>query len=65
MSLMRTGEVPGSAREQHPRPRHTLFIDRFVDAQSPLSPVWGPRSAAARRRTRPYFSLTFPAFASP
>ena len=42
MSLLRTCEVPGSAREQHPRPRHTLFIDLFVDAQSPLSPVWGP-----------------------
>jgi hypothetical protein len=42
MSLLRTCEVPGSAREQHPRPRHTLFIDLFVDAQSPLSPLWGP-----------------------
>ena len=41
-SLLRACEVPGSAREQHPRPRHTLFIDLFVDAQSPLSPVWGP-----------------------
>ena len=42
MFLLRACEVPGSAREQHPRPRHTLFIDLFVDAQSPLSPVWGP-----------------------
>jgi hypothetical protein len=42
MSLMRTGEAPGSSWEQHPRPRNTLFIDLFVDAQSPLSPIWGP-----------------------
>jgi hypothetical protein len=42
MALIRAGEAPGSALEQHPRPRHSLFIDLFVDAQSPLSPVWGP-----------------------
>ncbi len=42
MALIRAGEAPGSSWEQHPRPRNTLFIDLFVDAQSPLSPIWGP-----------------------
>ncbi len=42
MSLLRTHEAQGSSWEQHPRPRHTLFIDLFVDGRSKLSPVWGP-----------------------
>jgi hypothetical protein len=40
--LLRLGERPGTASEQHPRPRHSLFIDLFVDAREHLSVVWGP-----------------------